>query len=96
MCNNVLLNLSINTALKSLSVEYSFVSFSLSKDLNVLLQNSLPLSTHNFSGFRLTEPPCGPSDRIVLNPLVIDKPDLFFNVIAHAYFVTIFITVKIN
>ena len=35
--NNVLLNLTINTAFESLKVEYSFVSYSLSKDLNVLL-----------------------------------------------------------
>ena len=42
-----------------------------------------------FSGFR-------PCDRIVLKPLVIDNPDLFFNGIAHASFVNISITVKIN
>ena len=37
MYNNVLLNLSIKKAFKSLYVEYDSVLYSLSKDLNVLL-----------------------------------------------------------
>ena len=79
----------MNTAFKSLYVEYSSVSYSLRRDSHVLLNNSLHLSTRNLSGFR-------PSAKIVLKPLVIVNPDLFFNGIAHAYFVNISITVKIN
>ena len=89
MCKNVLLNLSINTTFKSLYVENSSVSYSLHKDLNLLLQKSLPLSSHNFFGFL-----CSPNT--ILKPLVTDKPDLFFNAIAHVYFVNISITVNIN
>ena len=59
-------------------------------------QNSLPLSTHNFSAFLVSEPPCGCSLNTILKPLVIDKPDLFFNGIAHEYFVNISITVNKN
>ena len=33
---------------------------------------------------------------LILNPLVIVKPDLFFNALAHAYFVKISITVNIK
>ena len=51
---------------------------------------------YNFSGFRLSEPPSGFSLNTILKPIVIDKPDLFFNGIAHAYFVNISITVNIN
>ena len=43
----------------------------------------------HFSGFLL-------SLNTISKPLVIDKPDLFFNGIAHAYFVNISITVNIN
>ena len=32
----------------------------------------------------------------MLKPLVVDKPDLFFNGTAHAYFVNVPITVNIN
>ena len=53
MWNNVLLNLSVNTAFKSLYVEYISVSYSLSKDLIVVLYNSLPLSTHKFFSFSM-------------------------------------------
>ena len=44
----------------------------------------------------LSERPCGCSPNIILKPLVIEKPDLFFNGIAHAYFVNISVTVIIN
>ena len=95
MCNNVLLNLSMNSAFKSLYVEHNSVSNSLSKDLN-LKKNSLNLSTHNFSGFLLSVPLHEPSDKIILKPLVIDVPALFFKVIAQAFLVKISITVNIR